>query len=62
MTPISPVISNEHQHREIVYPNFDQPEYLQLPAYLARDPMGHVITRWKLSWRERWAVFFGGSI
>lgn len=38
----------------------DQPEYIQLPCHRAHD--GRVTIRWKLSWPERFAVFFGGSI
>jgi hypothetical protein len=38
----------------------DQPEYIPLPAW--RGPDGTVVSRWKLSWRERLAVFFGGHL
>jgi len=37
----------------------DQPEYLQLPAFVSGDV---VITRWQLSWMERWRIFFAGSL
>jgi len=38
----------------------DQPEYLPLPAHRATD--GRVTTCWRLSWRERLRVLFGGRV
>lgn len=38
----------------------DQPEYIPLPSH--RQPGGTVTTRWRLSWKERLLVVFGGSI
>lgn len=38
----------------------NQPEYLQLPAYV--DPDGTVVTRWQLTWRERARIVFGGTL
>ena len=58
MTPTSPVIKGQ-EDREVIYAK-DQPEYLPLPAIRTSD--GLVITRWKLTWRERWQVLWGGSL
>ena len=38
----------------------NQPEYLQLPAY--RSPEGVVVTCYQLTWKERFAILFGGKI
>jgi hypothetical protein len=38
----------------------DQPEYLQLPAFRARD--GRVATLWGLSFKDRIKVLFTGKI
>jgi hypothetical protein len=38
----------------------DQPQYNQLPAYV--DSQGAVITRWKLTWRERLRILFSGNL
>ena len=38
----------------------DQPEYLPLPAI--RNDTGIVITRWKLSWRERLRAVWSGDL
>ena len=60
MTPITPVV-----------PGFDLPvseiaknqeQYITLPCYRHDDPEGTVTIRWKLTWRERWQVLFGGCI
>lgn len=40
-----------------------QPEYLPLPAYkVPNDPTGRIVCCWKLSWRERLKVLFGGRV
>jgi hypothetical protein len=41
----------------------DQPEYLQLPA-IRPTALGaaRITTRWKLTWRERAQVLFGGNL
>lgn len=60
MTPMSPVLDrNPHGLTEIVFAK-DQPEYRQLPAIRLDD--GTVITRWRLTWRERLRVLWTGSI
>jgi hypothetical protein len=38
----------------------DQPEYQPLPAWVRQD--GRVVTRWRLSWRERVATLFGRDL
>jgi hypothetical protein len=58
LTPVSPVAPGLDLP-EVVYAK-DQPQYIPLPAYRYDD--GTVVTRWRLSWRERLAVLFGGSI
>jgi hypothetical protein len=41
----------------------DQPEYRPLPAYrYANDPQGRIVCCWKLTWRERFEVLFGGVV
>lgn len=61
MKPETPVLPKQPDTKpwETVFAE-DQPEYLPLPAVRLGD--GTVITRWKLTWRERLAVLFGGSI
>jgi hypothetical protein len=56
--PVSPVVPGA-KLPEVVYAK-DQPAYQPLPAYRAED--GTVLTRWKLSWRERLAVLFTGNL
>jgi hypothetical protein len=58
MKPISPVIPGI-ELPETVYAK-DQPEYQPLPAH--RSPDGTVLTRWKLSWRERLTILFRGDL
>lgn len=38
----------------------DQPEYNPLPCYLCEN--GTVVTRWRLTWRERLRILIGGSL
>ena len=40
----------------------DQPEYRPLPAHRFNDAEGRIACCWKLSFRERLAVLFGGVI
>ena len=56
MTPrdVSPSRPIDGQH--IVYAA-DQPEYQPLPVW--RRQQGQVVSRWRLTWRERIAVLFG---
>jgi hypothetical protein len=56
MTPIDPQIFG----LELKVYAKEQPEYVPLPARV--DEYGTVITRWKLTWRERWKVFWSGEL
>jgi len=56
MKPISPVVKG---FEEVVIAK-DQPEYLPLPAIICDD--GRVISRWRLSLKERIKVFFTGNL
>ena len=38
----------------------NQPEYLQLPAH--RDNQGVVTSCYELTWKERFAILFGGKV
>lgn len=58
MNPVSPIIPGENLP-EVVYAK-DQPEYRPLPVF--RDTDGAVLSRWKLSWRERFRVLPSGDI
>lgn len=58
MTPMTPVVPGS-QLPEIVFAK-DQPEYQPLPAY--RDDDGTVLTRWRLSWKERLRIFLTGDL
>lgn len=40
----------------------DQPQYNPMPAHLVGDATGTVHVLWKLTWRERLIVLFGGKI
>ncbi len=57
MKPVAPIAPGLDLPATVFAKN--QPQYNQLPAYVAGDV---VITRWKLDWRERLRVLFGGSI
>ena len=63
MTPTRPVFPTRRfdfvPPREVVFAK-DQPEYLPLPA--AVESNGRVTTRWKLTWRERFKLFFTGDL
>jgi hypothetical protein len=60
MKPVSP-IAKGYEAQEIVYAK-DQPEYQPLPALPVNDVAGTIITRWKLTWRERLAILFGRDV
>ena len=40
----------------------DQIEYLPLPSYRSEEEDGLVVTRWRLSWRERFRILFFGEL
>lgn len=58
MTPITPVVPGI-ELSTVVFAK-DQPEYLQLPAHVTPD--GRVVTRWRLTWREKLQVVLGGCL
>jgi hypothetical protein len=58
MVPTSPVIPGGTEP-EVMYAD-GQEEYLPLRAVVRGE--GEVVTRWKLSWGERFRVFFGGTL
>lgn len=59
MKPVSPVVHGAEAF-EIVIAK-DQPQYLPLPA-LPVNNHERVITRWRMSWRERLKVLISGDI
>lgn len=59
MEPMTPVLdANPLNFCEIVFAK-DQPQYRPLPAIRTAD--GIVMTRWRLTWAERWLLFWRGS-
>jgi len=58
MKPITPVVPG----LDLPTVTFakDQPEYLPLPAW--RDADGTVVTRWRLSLKERVQILFTGDL
>lgn len=61
MKPASPVIKG-YGDQETVY-GASQSQYEPLPALrVSFDGIPTVISRWRLSWRERLRVFFTGSV
>lgn len=61
MLPIEPPIDVPEGWRRIVFAK-DQKEYIPLPAILENGEYGHAITCWKLSWTERFKLFFDGQL
>jgi hypothetical protein len=61
MQAISPVVPGYEEH-EVVYGK-NQPQYMQLPTLAFSDEVGvGLITRWRLTWRERWRLLFRGDL
>lgn len=58
MKPVSPVVPGADLPETLFAK--DQPEYIPLPAHATKD--GYVLSRWRLSWRERFALLFRGDI
>jgi len=58
MQPITPVVPGFELPVTTYAKN--QPEYIPLPCF--KDDDGTVVTRWKLTWKERIEVFLHGSI
>lgn len=59
MKPASPVIPNK-RYPEVVFAK-DQPQYLQLPALYVNGGTV-VLSRWRLTWKERLIVLFKGDL
>lgn len=49
------------KHQNTIFAK-DQPQYQQLPALLLEGPEGHVISCWKLSFKERIQVLLFGRV
>lgn len=61
MEPMSPVLPSQAKAKELeVIFAKNQPEYRPLPAIKVTD--GTVITRWKLTWKERIKLLFSGNL
>lgn len=60
MTPTENIIPGFDIRDELVYYAKNQPEYITLPAW--RNDEGMVVTRWNLTWKERFLVLLQGSI
>ena len=59
MTPTSPVLpTGWGKSHELVIAK-DQPQYIPLPALPVGDG---ILTRWRLSWRERWRILRRGDL
>lgn len=60
MRPISPVVPG-FDLPETLYAK-DQPQYIPLPSYRLEDDSGTVMTRWRLSWKERLTILLTGDL
>ena len=60
MKPVSPVLPGVDLE-ETVYARY-QEQYLSLPALRLADPEATILTRWRLSWRERWTILWTGNL
>lgn len=57
-----PIEIQEYNHRiyqPIIYAK-DQPQYIPLPAI--KSQYGTVITKWKLTWKERFRILLTGEL
>lgn len=61
MIPIKPDIDVPEGWRYVVYAE-DQKEYLPLPVIKENASPNHVISCWKLSWKERFQLLFSGNL
>lgn len=59
MTPVSPVL-RQYPHWQETLIAKDQKEYTPLPV--VRSISGVFTSRWRLSWRERFMIFFSGDL
>jgi hypothetical protein len=63
MTPSKQIIPGfKLPDSEMVTYAQNQPEYIPLPAWKQDGPEGLRVTRWKLSWKERFDILLTGSI
>jgi len=60
MKPVSPTVPGTDLPLSIF--GADQSEYQPLPAYRVGDENKTVVSRWRLSWRERLRVLISGNI
>ncbi len=60
MIPIEPKL-NLDGWRNVIFAEH-QKEYQPLPCIIENAPRGTVITRWKLSWKERIRMFIKGEM
>jgi hypothetical protein len=61
MTPTEQIIPGfKLPPDELIIYAKDQPEYLPLPMW--KGPDGYRVSRWKLTWKERFQLLLGGSI
>lgn len=60
MKPVSPVIPGAALP-EVTFAK-DQPQYLPLPAYRDSGDKGAVLSRWRLSWKERLKILWTGNL
>jgi len=59
MKPVEVAPSQPIEGRHVVYAA-QQPEYQPLPAWRHAD--GRLVTRWRLSWRERLSALIGRDL
>jgi hypothetical protein len=59
MVPVNVDPSRPIDGQHVVYAA-NQPEYNPLPVW--KRESGQVVSRWRLSWRERWAVLRGRDL
>jgi hypothetical protein len=61
MKPFSPVLKGFEDIERLLAK--DQMEYYQpLPVIWCHDDSGNVVSRWKLTWKERFRIFFHGDL
>lgn len=61
-TPHSPVIPGQERFEIRLKADDAAADVLGLPILRLADDQGTAVTRWKLTWRERWALFRGGFL
>lgn len=60
MKPVSPVLPGAKMTETTIAKN--QPQYDNLPSIMFDDREGTVLTRWKMTWRERIRALFVGDV